>query len=273
MSAYFDEIDVRCLAQTRVNREAVTTWLEVLGADEFILPPEDQVADPALLVALAAKQCYMSFQPGMNPNVTKIRQDMVEYLDNILKQRHGSVLEHAVFTFGVNGCSRVFTAEMNRHRAGVAISERSMRYIRYDTIHYWMPECFRPAEGDSDETLAKKLQSRIVLNETFNEQERAMGKFTRIWADELANGPFHQKKTLTSAFRRPIGMGIATGGIWTMNVRSLRHIIALRTDEGAEEEAIHICRKIGLYMMEELPELFSDFKDNGKSLIPSFWKV
>src|SRR3989344_9529865 len=149
MASWFNEITVRVLARTRVDRDAVREWLDEMGADEFKIPSEDAVSDPALLVALAAKQCYMAFQPGLNPNVNKVRQDMLEYLDNVLKQRHGSVLEHSVFTFGINGCSRVFTGEMNRHRAGVGISERSMRFFRYINIKFWMPECFRDASDDS----------------------------------------------------------------------------------------------------------------------------
>lgn len=104
--------------------------------------------------------------------------------------------------------------------------------------------------------------------------EETQAAFANIWKDELApTSTFHGKKTLTSAFRRVIGMGIATGGIWTLNVRALRHIIALRTDEGAEEEAVHICGKIGKYMLSELDELFSDFQKSGKAYIPEYWKV
>jgi thymidylate synthase (FAD) len=234
----------------------------------------EAVSDPALLVAMAAKQCYMAFQPSLNPNLTKVRKDMVEYLDNVLKQKHGSVLEHAVFTFGVNGCSRVFTGENNRHRAGVAISERSMRYVRYTDIQYWLPPCFRDDFAkDSDEVLAKKRRSREVLNDQFTQQESAMTEFAEIWAEELAGSNFHTKKVLTSAFRRVIGMGIATGGVWSLNLRALRHTIALRTDPSAEEEIVDVYKKIGRHMIQTLPELFSDFKEEGGALVPEHWKV
>lgn len=270
----FNDIFVECIAQTTVNREAVRRWLHVLGANEFEIPPEDQVADPALLVALAAKQCYLSFQPGLNPNVTKVRSDMVEYLDNVLMQKHGSVLEHAVFTFAIDGCSRVFTGEMNRHRAGVAISERSMRYVRYENIRFWMPTCFRDAPGDTSDIHLKKQMSRDLLNRSFMHNERMMAEFAAIWNEELApDSKFHAKKTLTSAFRRGIGMGIATGGVWTLNVRALRHVCALRTDPSAEEEMVHIIGKVGRHMMSNLEELFHDFTIKGNALVPAHWKV
>jgi thymidylate synthase (FAD) len=274
MPQAFNDITIHCLARTTVDRVAVRHWLDELGATEFEIPPADQVADPALLVALAAKQCYLSFQPGLNPNVNKVRKDLVDYLDNVLAQKHGSVLEHAVFTFGINGCSRVFTGEMNRHRAGVAISERSMRYIRYENIRYWMPECFRDRLDDSEELKLKKWDSREVLDTAFSQQEDAMAALARIWKEELApESTFHAKKVLTSAFRRIIGMGIATGGVWTLNIRALRHVIALRTDPAAEEEMLHVTRKIARFMIGYLPELFGDFKEADGQFIPEYLKV
>lgn len=274
MATPFDEIRVFQIAKTVVDREAIRQWLNDLGADEFEIPDEEAVSDSALLVALAAKQCYMSFQPGLNPNVNKVRKDMVDYLDNVLKQRHGSVLEHAVFTFGINGCSRVFTGENNRHRAGVAISERSMRYVRYENIEFWMPECFRPDPSDSKELENKKYYSRELLISQFTSQEKMMAAFAEIWKEELdPKSTFHAKKVLTSAFRRGIGMGIATGGVWTLNIRALRHTIALRTDPSAEEEIIHVYKKIGRLMIDSSPELFGDFKEIDGALVPEYWKV
>lgn len=275
MASSFNEISVRVLAKTTVDRSAVREWLSEMGvSDEFEIPSEEVVSDPSLLVAMAAKQCYMAFEPGLNPNVNKVRKDMVEYLDNVLKQRHGSVLEHSVFTFAVNGCSRVFTGEMNRHRAGVGISERSMRYIRYTNINFWMPECFRDQEGDSEIILAKKKASRERLTAEFQSQEEMMSFFAETWKEELApESTFHAKKVLTSAFRRGIGMGIATGGIWSLNLRALRHVIALRTDTGAEEEIVHVFKKVGKIMLAEVPEIFGDFKEVNGALVPEYWKV
>ena len=121
----------------------------------------------------------------------------------------------------------------------------------------------------------KKAVSRDLLTHQFESQGAAMQNFAEIWKSELApESKFHGKKVLTSAFRRCIGMGIATGGVWTLNLRALRHTIALRTDPSAEEEIVHVFKKIGKIMLSELPEIFGDFKEmiNG-SLVPEYWKV
>lgn len=68
-------------------------------------------------------------------------------------------------------------------------------------------------------------------------------------------------------------MGIATGGVWSLNLRALRHVIALRTDSGAEEEIVHVYKNIGRMMIQGLPEIFGDFKEVDGSLIPEYWKV
>ncbi len=147
--AELSEIKVFNIARPRVDREEVQRWLDHLGVKGDI--GMAQATDAQLLVGLPAKRCYNSFEPGLNPNVTKVRKDWCEYIENILKSGHGSVLEHAGWTWAIEGCSRVFTAEMNRHRAGVAISEASMRYIRFDgDIPWYLPNSLKPAKWWSD---------------------------------------------------------------------------------------------------------------------------
>jgi thymidylate synthase (FAD) len=149
-----------------------------------------------------------------------------------------------------------------------------MRYVRYTNIKYWMPECFRAVPDDSSDILLKKSRSRDVLQRQFESQEQMMAEFADIWKDELSpDSKFHAKKVLTSAFRRGIGMGIATGGVWSLNLRALRHTIALRTDEGAEEEIVHVYKKIGKIMIAEVREIFGDFKEVNGTLVPEYWKV
>lgn len=217
------------------------------------------------LAGLAAKRCYMSFEVGMNPNVKKIREDWTEYLDNILKSGHGSVLEHVSWTWAIEGCTRVFTGEMNRHRAGVAISEGSMRYIRFDeSIPYWIPLSIR---GDD----VNSVQTRRIFEETFAYIHAQYMRLCELWNIDAQT--FADKKKLTSMFRRLLPMGTQTGGIWTMNIRALRHIIALRTSPAAEEEIAFIIGKIAAVMISEECDLFQDFECIDGQYVPKYVKV
>lgn len=299
------DIEVFCIAKTSVDKTEVQRWLDHIGADEYEIPPDEACSDPALLVALAAKRCYMSFQPSLNPNVQRVRKDMTEYLDNVLKSGHGSVLEHACYTFAIEGISRVFTGEMNRHRAGVGISEGSMRYIRYRDIPWWMPPsmtvtqeerdaahrvyqygrymsglaeaCPKPTEEDiAATTIArKKERTEEVFQRHFKQTEENYSELQEIWAEELdEKSKFHGKKQVTSLIRRIIPMGVATGGVWTMNLRAVRHIIALRATDAAEEEIAHVFGQIAKFIVEQEPMLCGDFtQDEHGFWSPKYKKV
>jgi len=310
------DIEVFCTAQTRVNKDEVRRWLDFIGAENFEIPADDACTDPALLVALAAKRCYMSFEPGLNPNVTKVRKDLTEYLDNVLKSGHGSVTEHAVYTFAIENVSRVFTGEMNRHRAGVGISEGSMRYIRYRDIPSWLPTSIKLTKNEEvaletgmevfgldfeatpegayhagvhpdvlkrlDEPLRsrwvvalKKLKTQTVFQRHYGQTEVNYQEIQDIWKEELApESKFHGKKQITSMARRIIPMGVATGGVWTMNIRAVRHIIAMRASDAAEEEIAYVFGKIAKYMVEQEPMLMGDFtQDENGFWTPKYRKV
>lgn len=291
------------VAHTVVDRDEVKRWLKFVGvSDEYELPEDGGISNPALLIALAAKRCYKSFEVSktLNPNLTQIRTDWGEYLDNVMKVGHGSVLEHAVFTFAFENVSRVFTGEMNRHRAGWAISEGSMRFIRFsEDVPYWEPDSIQgPDVLDTPEKIpfgemdyvgvlealrgqhrmeklvlpsveAKKEATRILFARHFEDMRDWYAVLEEIWKDELApESKFAQKKELTSLFRRGIGMGCATGGVWSGNVRALRHVITMRCEPAAEEEILHVFSRVAKMMAEKEPLLFGDFTQDEKG----FWR-
>ncbi len=291
-------IEIFLIARTQVNYESTKEWLRFLGvSNEGIAKTidDEKLTDPSLAVAVSGKRCYKSFEPKLNPNVSRVREDYAEYFDNILKSGHGSVLEHASFTFAIENVSRVFTGEMNRHRAGWAISEASMRFIRFgENIPYWEPTCVQGPDCLEDSTIkeikevhhsivahrvkegllklgtleAKRHATRLAIEEAFCEQQDTYRLIESIWADELAEGSkFSGKKEITSMMRRIVGMGCATGGVWTGNARALRHVITMRAAPEAEEEILHVFTRIAKLMRDEEPLLFGDFE-----LVDGYWR-
>jgi thymidylate synthase (FAD) len=254
------EIEVFNIARTMIDHNEVLRWLNRLDATEFDWPDQSEVSDPALLIAMAAKRCYMSFQPGLNPNVTRVRQNYVDFFDNILSSGHGSVLEHASYSYAIEGLSRVATAELNRHRAGWAISEGSMRFIRFDeNIPYWLPLSLRDADDDDADLRARKEMSRMVFNSAFRQTELLYSELLQIWGMTELDKNFGYKKKVTSCMRRIVPLGVATGGVWTGNIRALRHVIALRTAAAAEEEIAYTFGLIAEDIIKREPLLFGDF--------------
>lgn len=238
------------VARPSVDLGGMRAYLEEVGGaswlDRRLDEGKDSSYDAELLIEFAGRMCYRSWEPGLNPNVSRVRRERDEYFDNLLRSLHGSVLEHASYSFAFRNVSRVFTHELVRHRAGSAFSQESLRYVRLTDIGFRVPPALEPVR-DQVLSLVEQLE-----------------EFQVSAAEELGLGedgiPFSVKKEITSALRRLAPIGLSTDIIWTANVRTLRHVIEMRTAEGAEEELRLVFDKVAATMCEEAPDLFQDFR-------------
>ncbi len=232
------------------------SWLDLRQGEEG---PEGPSAGE-LLLEFGGRACYRSWEPGLNPNVSRIRTDRREYFANILRSGHGSVLEHANYSFAFRDVSRVFTHEIVRHRAGSAFSQESLRYVRLTDIGFRVPDALEPVR-----------EQVLQIVERLEEFQVSAAKELGIDSDGV---PFHVKKEVTSALRRLAPLGLSTDIIWTANARTLRHVIEMRTAEGAEEELRSVFDTVARIMQVEAPSLFQDFvrQDDG-SWVPEHRKV
>lgn len=221
------------------------------------------ITDGDALVEFGGRLCYRSWVPKANANVTKVRENSDEYLGNILKSGHGSVTEHANYSFIFDDVSRVFTHEMVRHRAGVAVSQESMRFVRLTDIPFWFPEWAR--------TDSELMDRSIGLLMAMEGHQHWMT--TRFGLDD-PNVPFSEKKHKTSFMRRFAPDGVATGMLCTINVRAIRHIIYMRTALGAEEEIRLVMDDVAKLALEATPNLMQDYSPNeNQEWIPEFLKI
>jgi thymidylate synthase (FAD) len=252
------------VARPSVSLDGLHGYLSDVGGETWLerrLEESEGNPNPGeLLIEFAGRACYRSWQPGLNPNVTKIRTDQREYFANILRSGHGSVLEHASYSFAIRNCSRVLTHELVRHRAGSAFSQESLRYVRLSDIGFRVPPALEP--------LRKQV---LTIVEQLEEFQKEAASSLGIDADGV---PFHVKKEVTSALRRLAPIGLSTDIVWTANVRTLRHVIEMRTDLGAEEELRLVFDIIARLMRDEAPGLFQDFQrqEDGR-WIPKHRKV
>ena len=110
----------------------------------------------------------------------------------------------------------------------------------------------------------------------FFELVERLEDFQRDAANELLDDqmPFAVKKEVTSALRRLAPIGLSTDIVWTANVRTLRHVIAQRTETGAEEEMRLVFDSVAELAIAEAPALFQDFtrREDG-SWAPEHHKV
>lgn len=254
---------VLLIVRPQLDWDAVAVYLESVGGGKWFdthTPVGEKDAED--LTEFAGKMCYRSWEPGLNPNVRKVRDDQGAYLENILSSGHGSVLEHANFTFIFQDVSRVLTHELTRHRhAGV--SQESLRFVRLDQgIPFWMPDW-----AQADEDLARYAQDVIAVLDTFQ-----TWMADRFQLDDPGTG-MHERKAKTSFMRRFLPEGVATSLVWTANIRTIRHVVESRTDLSAEEEIRLVFGRVGDIMKREVPVLFSDYSVVDGQWVPEHRKV
>ncbi len=258
------EPKVFLIARPSIVVEGIRGYLADVGGESW-LERRLEEADGApnggeLIVEFGGRACYRSWEPGLNPNVTKVRTDQKAYFANILKSAHGSVLEHANWSFALRNVSRVFTHELVRHRAGSAFSQESLRYVRLTDIGFRVPPALEPVREE-------------VLSIVEQLEEFQVTAAERLGIDE-EGVPFHVKKEVTSALRRLAPIGLSTDILWTANARTLRHVIEMRTAPGAEEELRLVFDEVAKIMLAEAPGLFQDFaREDDGSWIPEHRKV
>ena len=202
------------------------------------------------LIEVMGRLCYKSFSKELNANLTKVREGNDVYLANIIKVAHGSVIEHSMTNWIFADVSRVFTAELCRHRAGTAISECSLRFVRLTDLGLWLPDNI-----NADPELVKLFESTF---KNLEELQLKLADYLKL--DEAKD--FGYKKEMTSAMRRLAPLGLATTIGFSMNFRALRHIIEMRTSKHAEAEIRFVMDKVATIAKERWPNIMQDFSRN-----------
>jgi thymidylate synthase (FAD) len=254
---------VHLIARPQLDLDGMRAYLADVGGESWLerrLGEEEQASPGEMLVEFGGRACYRSWEPGLNPNVTRVRTDRDEYFANILRSAHGSVLEHANYSFALRNVSRVFTHELVRHRAGSAFSQESLRYVRLTEIGFRVPPALEPVRDQVISIVEQLEEFQVSAADQLGIDEEGL--------------PFHVKKEITSALRRLAPIGLSTDIMWTANARTLRHVIEMRTAEGAEEELRSVFDQVARIMQAEAPGLFQDFarQDDG-SWVPEHRKV
>ncbi|MEE8551431.1 MAG: FAD-dependent thymidylate synthase [Gemmatimonadota bacterium] len=237
------EPKVFTVAMTMSSPAEMVRYLNHVGAPGW---ETDAPSDAEEVIEVMGRSCYKSFGTELNANIKKVREGNDEYVENILRVRHGSVLEHSSVSFMFCDVSRVFTHELCRHRAGVAISQESLRFVRLTDLRFWVPT-----------VIAENEEARELVLRTVSHLEHVQQALGELLIDD--DMPFSQKKTITSAMRRVAPIGLATNIGWTANFRTLRWVLEMRTHPSAEEEIRLVFGEVGRIVTEMFPNVFGDF--------------
>ena len=200
--------------------------------------------DGERLAEFAGRLCYMSQH---NPAKRATR----EYLENIKKQGHGSVLEHANYSILFEGVSRSLTHELVRHRAGFAYSQLSQRYVDESEASFVIPPAI---VGDEELQGAWRDQVESAQTVYVSLVAELMGRYGWV-ADKV-----HRRKMAREAARAVLPNATETKIVVTANARAWRTMLELRSSEGAELEIRRMAVAALRLLQLEAPGFFSDFE-------------
>ena len=154
-------------------------------------------------------------------------KDVEKHLPRVLSYGHESILEHAVLTFAIEGCSRVCSHQLVRHRLA-SYTQQSMRYIKID-----------PRDVEETFVIPESVKERPGLYERWKE---LMRKTMELYKESI-NAGVHQEDA-----RFILPQAVRTKIVVTMNLRELKHFFGLRTCERAQWEI----REVAWKMLEEI---------------------
>lgn len=253
-ASYLTRPGVALLARPMLNMTGLAGFLngfdESLGFSAYLDDPT-ALPDGAQLCKIAGQTCYMSFGPKRTLNAQATR-----YFDNLKSSGHGSVFEHASFSFLFYGISRSVTHELIRHRAGFSFSQLSQRYVSGRMLRF----VERP-EYQGDELFHKQFIARI---------ERAAAEYAELTHRLLelqqagtqilsAEARTDLRKKVQQCARSVLPNETEAPIVVTGNARAWRHFIEERASAHAEIEIRELAMRVFLCLYKTDPVLFSDY--------------
>jgi len=190
-------------------------------------------ADAELLCGAAALTSTKSGSPS------KIFEKMdSETAKNIIKRvtgyGHVSVIEHASFTFSIEGVSRAMTHQFVRHRIA-SYTQQSQRFVTYDTLEKYV----------TPKSIAENLNAKKIFDETLEKISETYQKLLTVGIPKE-----DARFILPNAAKTNI--------IVTMNARELRHFFNLRCCTRSQWEIREVATEMLKQAKEAAPALFEN---------------
>jgi thymidylate synthase (FAD) len=168
------------------------------------------------------------------------KEDYSSFIKRIIGYGHMDVIEHANFTFRVEGISRACSHQLVRHRHS-SFSQRSQRYVSEKESSFIMPSL----EYVSPE---KRSEASALMREYI---QRSYEVYTSLI--KLGVKKEDARFVLTNAAETRL--------FWTTNARSLRHFFVMRLDISAQWEIRELARLAFDEVIKVAPALFDDLTE------------
>ena len=237
---YITKPKVYLVARQAIAEDELARFLE----DERLTFSTDAPAPAEVLAEVAGRTCYMSFGKG--------RKNNREYLENILASKHGSVLEHAVWSVLITGVSRALTHELVRHRAGFGYSQLSQRYVDEGDARYVVPPLYQ-----ENAALRQQWQETVDrIRKAYVDLAEATTQYVQQKHPEMA--PRDRRKWARQAARSILPNATETKIFVTGNSRAWRHFLEQRGSAHADTEIRRLAIEVFHLFKKEAPNIFQD---------------
>lgn len=212
--------------------------------------------NPELTIASAARLCYSG------ATIEDVREKLTpektaQFVDMLSEIGHESPIEHASFTFGIEGVSRALLAQITRHRIA-SFSVQSQRYVKEAQFEYVLPpeiEKDEQAKALFVEAMEKDQEYYDRLTDMLKTRHKA--EFLEQGMDEKAADRAAEKKAIEDA-RFVLPNACDTKMIVTMNARSLHNFFRHRCCNRAQWEIRELATKMLYLCREAAPNLFKN---------------
>ena len=210
--------------------------------------------DPEKTIACAAKLCYSpSTIDTVKDGLTEEKAN--SFVEMLAEIGHESPIEHASFTFGIEGVSRALLAQITRHRIA-SFSVQSQRYVKEKCFEYVTP----PEIAEVPEALEIFEQAMRNDQEQYEKltdilKEKHLKQMLENGMEEKAANRAAEKKAIEDA-RFVLPNACDTKMIVTMNARSLQNFFRHRCCNRAQWEIREVAEQMLKLVCEVAPALF-----------------
>jgi thymidylate synthase (FAD) len=197
--------------------------------------------NPDELIASAAKLCYATDTSDILEQEPAESEKFVAMLRRL---GHLSPIEHASFTFYLEGVSRALTHQLVRHRLA-SYSQRSQRYVAHEEFDYVVPP---QIEGKQVEDGGKAVDAVAYFDETMKIIAERYKKLNEALGRKSESSNEDARYVLPNACETKIFV--------TMNARELLHFIEERTCSRAQWEIRGVANRMLEILKEKSPAVF-----------------
>ncbi len=209
---------------------------------------------PEKVVASSAKLCYSAATiDTLMDGLTE--EKSAAFVDMLAEIGHESPIEHASFTFGVEGVSRSLLAQLTRHRMA-SYSVQSQRYVREKMFDYVLPPEIEAIPEAAEEYRRAMEEDQAHYDRlTTILKDKHLKEMLDSGMDEKEANRAAEKKAIEDA-RFVLPNACATKLIMTMNARSLMNFFHHRCCNRAQWEIRELAEEMYKLCVEAAPHLF-----------------